>query len=116
MNDIFKLFKKRTQSGKTTVISDVIKDLNETEQNELVGGNGGSSSRFDRGNKSYVSISKSGRVKSRKTQQAVRSLKEDMFSPTSKQQTAATQQTQLKTRVYDPNSDNADSSSNSSFK
>ena len=36
MNDIFKLFKKRAQAGKGTNITDVIKDLNEKEQNEIM--------------------------------------------------------------------------------
>jgi hypothetical protein len=77
MNDIFKLFKKRAQSGKSTNITDVIKDLNEKEQNEIIGSEVG---RFERGNKSYLSISKSGRLKSKKSQSS-RVLQEDLFNP-----------------------------------
>ena len=66
MNDIFKLFKKRASQGRSTNITDVIKDLNEKEQNEICGGEGGGG-RFERGSKSYLSISKSGRLKSKKS-------------------------------------------------
>ena len=53
MNDIFKLFKKRAQAGKSTNITDVIKDLNEKEQTEMMSDVG----KFDRSSKSYLSIS-----------------------------------------------------------
>lgn len=72
MNDIFKLFKKRAQSGKSTNINDVIKDLNESEKDEI--------GKFDRGNKSYLSISKSGRLKSKKNKNS-RIMNEDFFHP-----------------------------------
>ncbi|RNA10591.1 hypothetical protein BpHYR1_044804 [Brachionus plicatilis] len=72
MNDIFKLFKKRAQSGKSTNITDVIKDLNESEKDEI--------GKFDRGNKSYLSISKSGRLKSKKTKNS-RIMNDDFFNP-----------------------------------
>lgn len=78
MNDIFKLFKKRVKAGKETNITDVIKDLNESEQNEIMIS---TSCRFDRANKSYLSISKSGRLKSKKSQNNSRILNEDMFNP-----------------------------------
>ena len=78
MNDIFKLFKKRVKAGKGTNITDVIKDLNESEQNEIMIS---TSSRFDRANKSYLSISKSGRLKSKKSQNNSRIVNEDMFNP-----------------------------------
>lgn len=88
MNDIFKMFKKRSQQGKSTNITDVIKDLNESEQNEIMnhdsskGGGGGGGNRFDRSNKSYLSISKSGRLKSKKSTQAQSSriLNEELFA------------------------------------
>ena len=78
MNDIFKLFKKRSQSGKGTNIHDVIKDLNEKEQDEIMGSDVG---KFDRANKSYLSISKSGRLKSKKSQNQSRVLNDDLFNP-----------------------------------
>jgi hypothetical protein len=81
MNDIFKLFKKRTQAGKGISITDVIKDLNEGEQNEIMKSTSDGLSRFDRANKSYLSISKSGRLKSKKSQNNSRILNEDMFNP-----------------------------------
>lgn len=75
MNDIFKIFKKRAQAGKSTNIKDVIKDLSENEKDEI--------GKFDRGNKSYLSISKSGRLKSKKASaqsaNAHRILNEDLF-------------------------------------
>lgn len=75
MNDIFKIFKKRAQAGKSTNIKDVIKDLNENEKNEI--------GKFDRGNKSYLSISKSGRLKSKKASaqsaNAHRMINEELF-------------------------------------
>lgn len=73
MNDIFKIFKKRAQAGKSTNIKDVIKDLSENEKDEI--------GKFDRGNKSYLSISKSGRLKSKKAsaQSANRKLNDDLF-------------------------------------
>jgi hypothetical protein len=79
MNDIFKLFKKRAQAGKSTNISDVIKDLPEKEQTEMMSDVGG---KFDRTHKSYLSISKSGRLKSKKSQSS-RALQEDLFLPAS---------------------------------
>lgn len=93
MNDIFKLFKKRAQSGKSTNITDVIKDLNENEKDEI--------GKFDRGNKSYLSISKSGRLKSKKAcQNNTRILNDDLFNPNKN----------LPNKGYDQLSDNADSS------
>ncbi len=80
MNDIFKLFKKRAQSGKATNITDVIKDLNEKEQNEIIGAEG--VGKFERGSKSYLSISKSGRLKSKKSTSS-RALQDDLFNPVS---------------------------------
>lgn len=75
MNDIFKIFKKRAAAGKSTNIKDVIKDLSENEKDEI--------GKFDRGNKSYLSISKSGRLKSKKASaqsaNAHRVLNEDLF-------------------------------------
>lgn len=75
MNDIFKIFKKRAQAGKSTNIKDVIKDLSENEKDEI--------GKFDRGNKSYLSISKSGRLKSKKASaqsaNAHRMLNDDLF-------------------------------------
>ena len=132
MNDIFKLFKKRAQSGKSTNITDVIKDLNEKEQNEILGAEGG---RFDRANKSYLSISKSGRLKSKKSQSS-RALQEDLFNPvSSKLAEIASRENNATTTpmskgilknsasnskpLYDQNSDNADSrasSTSSSFR
>ena len=129
MNDIFKLFKKRAQSGKSTNITDVIKDLNEKEQNEILGAEGG---RFDRANKSYLSISKSGRLKSKKSQSS-RALQEDLFNPvSSKLAEIASRENSASSPIskgilknsstkplYDQNSDNADSrasSTSSSFR
>jgi hypothetical protein len=78
MNDIFKIFKKKSQAGKTTCVLDIIKDLNEKEQEEIVAAN----RPFERANKSYLSISKSGRLKSKRAQHAdtSRQLRHDMFS------------------------------------
>jgi hypothetical protein len=59
----------------------VIKDLNESEQNEIMTSTSDGLSRFDRANKSYLSISKSGRLKSKKSQNNSRILNEDMFNP-----------------------------------
>lgn len=129
MNDIFKLFKKRAQSGKTTNITDVIKDLNEKEQNEIMGSDG--VGKFERGSKSYLSISKSGRLKSKKSQSS-RALQDDLFNPVSSKlaeiaarenrenqllnnmQSNGISRNVMKKSVYDQNSDNADSSRTSS--
>lgn len=129
MNDIFKLFKKRAQSGKTTNITDVIKDLNEKEQNEIMGSDG--VGKFERGSKSYLSISKSGRLKSKKSQSS-RALQDDLFNPVSSKlaeiaarenrenqllnniQSNGINRNVIKKSVYDQNSDNADSSRTSS--
>jgi hypothetical protein len=80
MNDIFKLFKKRAQAGKSTNLTDVIQDLNEKEKNEIMGTDG--VGKFERGSKSYLSISKSGRLKSKKSQSS-RALGDDLFNPIS---------------------------------
>jgi len=120
MNDIFKIFKKRTQAGKGTNITDVIKDLNEKEQNEIMGSDVG---RFERGNKSYLSISKSGRVKSKKTQKNSRILNEELFNPeipitNNNSKAAAIENSNNSGRlkpIYDQYSDNVDSSATSSF-
>jgi hypothetical protein len=123
MNDIFKIFKKRAQAGKGTNIADVIKGLNEKEQNEIIGSDVG---RFERGSKSYLSISKSGRVKSKKTQKSSRILNEEFFNPTSNHNSEiimgrnsnysndGNSANRSKT-VYDQYSDNVDSSATSSF-
>lgn len=121
MNDIFKLFKKRAQAGKSTNIQDVIKDLNEKEQSEMMSDN-----KFDRNNKSYLSISKSGRLKSKKSQNS-RALQEDLFTPTSAVSIDITSHLSTtsnstkydssrlthKMPIYDQHSDNADSSTSS---
>jgi hypothetical protein len=120
MNDIFKLFKKRAQSGKGTNIQDVIKDLNENEQDELsdVG-------KFDRANKSYLSISKSGRLKSKKSQNQSRVLNDDLFSPSNNLNINYQSNIVNDNRInrpnnkpfYDQNSDSSQTSStNSSFR
>ena len=148
MNDIFKIFKKRAQSGKSTNLTDVIKDLNEKEQNEIMGSDVGP---FDRGNRSYLSISKSGRLKSKKSHNASRILNDDLFAPAPANSssvavmtTASRQVTSFDSMVdcspskvneicggeaskggvsitrskplYDQYSDNADSSTSSSFR
>jgi hypothetical protein len=129
MNDIFKLFKKRAQAGKSTNITDVIKDLNEKEQTEMMSDVG----KFDRSSKSYLSISKSGRLKSKKSQNS-RALQEDLFTPGSavsiditshihsnnlNKSSYESAHSRLKPISYDQNSDNADSrasSTSSSFR
>jgi hypothetical protein len=129
MNDIFKLFKKRAQAGKSTNITDVIKDLNEKEQTEMMSDVG----KFDRSSKSYLSISKSGRLKSKKSQNS-RALQEDLFTPGSavsiditshihsnnlNKSSYESAHSRLKPIIYDQNSDNADSrasSTSSSFR
>lgn len=142
MNDIFKLFKKRAQSGKGTNITDVIKDLNEKEQNEIMGTDG--VGKFERGSKSYLSISKSGRLKSKKSQSS-RALGDDLFNPVSSKLTEIASRENRENNIhssstgnhnlvshngicrnpakkpayelkrnYDQNSDNADSSRTSS--
>lgn len=129
MNDIFKLFKKRAQAGKSTNITDVIKDLNEKEQTEMMSDVG----KFDRSSKSYLSISKSGRLKSKKSQNS-RALQEDLFTPGSavsiditshihsnnlNKSSYESSHSRLKPIIYDQNSDNADSrasSTSSSFR
>jgi len=58
----------------------VIKDLNEKEQNEIIGAEG--VGKFERGSKSYLSISKSGRLKSKKSTSS-RALQDDLFNPVS---------------------------------
>ena len=124
MNDIFKLFKKRAQAGKGTNITDVIKDLNEKEQDEIMGSDVGN--KFDRANKSYISISKSGRLKSKKSQNNARILNDELFSPSSSSSSSVSsshhantpRSTPSKPIYVDQYSDNADSqasSSNSSF-
>lgn len=129
MNDIFKLFKKRAQAGKSTNIQDVIKDLNEKEQTEIM-----SENKFDRTNKSYLSISKSGRLKSKKSQNS-RALQDDLFAPatavsidissshvsSANSNLKSTYESRLSSNkpIYDQNSDNADSrtsSTSSSFR
>lgn len=105
MNDIFKLFKKRAQSGKSTNINDVIKDLNDSEKDEI--------GKFDRGNKSYLSISKSGRLKSKKTKNS-RIMNEDFFNPSKNSDSNS-----RKPNECDQHSDNFDSvtsSTSSSFR
>lgn len=119
MNDIFKLFKKRAQSGKGTNIHDVIKDLNEKEQDEIMGSDVG---KFDRANKSYLSISKSGRLKSKKSQNQSRVLNDDLFNPANNLNInfkSNDNRTNRQTNIpfYDPNSDSSQTSStNSSFR
>ena len=79
MNDIFKLFKKRSQSGKTN-LNEMLQEFNDkdTAQNNA--------SNFDRSNQKYISISKSGRVKSKKSHHTNRVLKEELFQPSQQQQ------------------------------
>ena len=78
MNDIFKIFKKKCQSGKSGLrVIDIIKDLNEKEQDEIIASEV-VANRFDR--KNYLSISKSGRLKSKRPQNESRALKEDLFN------------------------------------
>ncbi|CAF0719784.1 unnamed protein product [Brachionus calyciflorus] len=111
MNDIFKLFKKRAQSGKSTNITDVIKDLNDSEKDEI--------GKFDRGNKSYLSISKSGRLKSKKNKNS-RIMNEDFFDPNQNLEIGKNSSVQKVSRnEYDQHSDNVDSmgsSASSSFR
>ena len=122
MNDIFKLFKKRAQAGKGTNITDVIKDLNEKEQNEIMGSDVGN--KFDRAKN--LSISKSGRLKSKKSQNGLRVLNDELFSPSSSSSSSVISHTNSRSTTSSSNkpiyvdqySDNADSqasSSNSSF-
>jgi hypothetical protein len=87
MNDIFKLFKKRSQSGKTANLNEILQEFNDKDlQNNA--------SNFDRSNQKYISISKSGRVKSKKSHHTNRVLKEELFEPNQQQQTL-NQQAQL---------------------
>ena len=71
MNEIFKLFKKRSQSGKTANLTEILQEFNDKDN----------ASNFDRSNQKYISISKSGRVKSKKSHQTNRVLKEELFQP-----------------------------------
>jgi hypothetical protein len=101
MNDIFKLFKKRAQAGKGTNITDVIKDLNEKEQSEIM------DNKFDRQNKSYISISKSGRLKSKKTQgNTSRILNDELFSPSSSSSSSVSSASHTQTNLNQINNSN----------
>lgn len=93
MNDIFKIFRKKQQAKeandgraanktglKSVCVLDMIKDLSPKEQDEIIEA---TSSRFDRASKSYLSISKSGRLKSKQHRDKAseaRALKHDLFS------------------------------------
>ncbi len=98
MNDIFKFFKKRSNKDKN--INDILNEYNENEVDQ-------NQTNFDRASRSYVSMSKSGRLKAKKSNQ--RGLKDDIFQPQGQHQQPTSSQKQL----VDQNSDNADSSASS---
>ena len=96
MNEIFKIFKKRSKAGKETRLEDVFKDLKEDEKREI--SNEGKN--FERGSSAYLSISKSGRFRSKKLQSA-RILKDDIFS-SQNQNDLTPMDTQNKKSIKDP--------------
>jgi hypothetical protein len=100
MNDIFKFFKKRSNKDKN--INDIINEYNE---NDIESGQ----TNFDRASRSYVSMSKSGRLKAKKSHQRV--LKDDIFQPQQSQQPLPS--SSLQKQFVDQYSDNADSSASS---
>lgn len=84
MNELFRKFKKKygssnktnnAQQNQPATLADLLKEVSEKDDKELNDTYG----HFDRNNRSYLSISKSGRIKSRNSYQS-RSLKDDIFT------------------------------------
>jgi hypothetical protein len=84
MNELFRKFKKKygssnksnnAQQNQPPTLADLLKEVSEKDDKELNDTYG----HFDRNSRSYLSISKSGRIKSRNSYQN-RTLKDDIFT------------------------------------
>jgi hypothetical protein len=111
MNDIFKFFRKKAQSSpkKGITVLEIIKDLSEKEQDEIM-----ESNRFERGQKSYLSISKSGRMKSKRAHHT-NNRAQDLFNTTNNTLISNTNQNLDKATIEINNHDASSTDSSSSF-